>query len=108
MKIGPGCNIKAWSKQFNTFQDSLSRCLWVAGAKQGEWPEAYGEKRKREILGFALSKDYQKKLNSEGWCLSEILYNQLIGKIKEIEPEILLKLKQTERDRDSAKAILKL
>ena len=71
MKIGPGCNIKTWSKQFNTFQDFLPRCLWVTGAKQGLWPEAYGEERKREILEFALSKEYQTKLNSEGWCLSE-------------------------------------
>ena len=26
MKIAPGCNIKAWSKRFNTFQDFLPRC----------------------------------------------------------------------------------
>ena len=70
--------------------------------------EAYGQMRKRKILEFALSNEYQKKLNSEGWCLSENLYNQSIGKITEIEPEILLKLKQSERDRDSAKAILEL
>ena len=82
--------------------------MWVTGAKQSEWPEAYGEMRKREILEFALPKEYQKKLNSEGWCLSENSYNRSIGKIKEIEPEILLKLKQLERDRESAKAILEL
>ena len=83
MKVGPGCNIKIWSKRFNTFQDFLPKCLWVAGAKQGLWPEAYGEERKREILEFALSKEYQTKLNSEGWCLSENLYDQSIGKMSQ-------------------------
>ena len=66
MKIWPGCNIKAWSKQFNTFQDFLPRCLWVTGAKQGLWPEMYDKERKKEILEFTLSKEYQTKLNSEG------------------------------------------
>ena len=56
MKVGPGCNIKTWSKRFNTLQYFLPRCLWVAGAKQSLWPKAYGEEKKREILEFALSK----------------------------------------------------
>ena len=72
------------------------------------WPEAYGEERKREILEFALSKEYQSKLNSEGWCLSENSYDQLIGKIKEIKPDILLKLKEREEKKESAKAIKEL
>ena len=66
------------------------------------------EERKREILEFALLIEYQSKLNSEGWCLSENSYDQSIRKIKEVEPEILLKLKEREEKRDSAKAILEL
>ena len=93
MKIGPGCNVKILSKRFNTFQDYLPRCLWVARVKRGEWPEAYGEVCKREIIEFALPKEYQKIFNSDRWCLSENSYDQSIGKIKEIEPEILLKLR---------------
>ena len=108
MKIRPGCNVKGWNKRFNAFKDYLPRCLWVAGAKRGEWLEPYGEMWKREILEFALSKKYLKKVNSEGQCLSKKSYDQSIGNIKEIEPEILLKLKQPERDRDSAKAITEL
>ena len=108
MKIGPGYNIKTWSKRFNTFQDFLPRCLWVAGAKQGIWPKAYGEERKREILETVLSKEYHSKLNSEGWCLSENKYDRSIGKIKEVEPEIPCTLKEREEKRDSAKAILEL
>ena len=88
MKIGPGCNVNSWSKKFNAFQDYLPRFLLVTGAKQGEWPEAYGEMRKIEVLEFTLSKEYQKELISEGWCLSENSYNQSIGKIKEIKQEI--------------------
>ena len=75
MRIGPNCDVKSWSKRFNTFREFLPRCLWVAGAKQGKWPETYKEIWKREILEFALSKEYQKKLNSEGWCLSENSYD---------------------------------
>ena len=108
MKVGPGCNIKTWSIQFNTFQDFLPRCLWVAGSKQGLWPEGYGEERRREILEFALSKEHQTKLISEGWCLSENSYDQSIGKVKEIKPKILLKLKEKEEKKDNAKAILEL
>ena len=40
--------------------------------------------------------------------MSENSYNQSIGKNKEIKLEILLKLKQLERDRDNTKAILEL
>ena len=40
--------------------------------------------------------------------MSENLYDQLIGKIKEIEPKILLKLTEKEKKKDSAKAISKL
>ena len=40
--------------------------------------------------------------------MSENLYDQSIGKIKEIEPEILLKLKEKEQKKESAKAILEL
>ena len=60
MKIGPGCNIKTWSKRFITFQDFLPRCLWVAGAKHGLWPEACGEERKRKILEFTLLKNIKR------------------------------------------------
>ena len=56
MKVGPNCDIKSWSKRFNTFQEFLPRCLWVAGAKVGKLPEVYDEARKREILEFALFK----------------------------------------------------
>ena len=108
MKIGPNCNIKTWSKRFNMFQEFLSRCLWVAVAKQGLWPEAYGEERKREILEFALSKEYQSKLNLEGWCLSENTYDKSIGKIKEVEPEILRALKEREEKSNNSKTILEL
>ena len=40
--------------------------------------------------------------------MSENLYDQSIGKIKAIKPEILLKLKEKEKKKDSAKAILEL
>ena len=56
-----------------------------------------GRKREREIIQFALSKEYQSKLNSEGWCLSENKYDKYIGKIKEVEPEILRILKEREK-----------
>jgi len=71
MKIGANCEIKKWSQQFNTFQDYLPRCLWIAGAKSGEWPEAYGEMRKREILEFALPTAYHKTINNgmESYCM---------------------------------------
>ena len=40
--------------------------------------------------------------------MSENTYDQSIGKIKEIEPEILLKLKEREEKRENTKAILEL
>ena len=35
-KISANCNVKKQSQRFNTFQDYLSRYLWIAGAKRGE------------------------------------------------------------------------
>ena len=52
MKNGKDCGIKKWSQRINTYQNYLPRCLWLAGAKRGEWPEKYGEMQKREILEF--------------------------------------------------------
>ena len=57
---------------------------------------------------MALLKEYQAKLNSKGWCLSKNTYNKSIGKIKEIESEILRMLKEREEKRDNAKAIAEL
>ena len=108
MKVGANCDTKTRSKQFNTFQDYLLRCLWITEAKRGEWSEAYREIQKREILEFELPTAYQKILNSDGWCLSEESYDWSIGKITEVEPEILLKIKHTEITRDNAKVILEL
>ena len=64
--------------------------------------------RKRKILEFVLPPTYQKKLNSEGWFLSEKTYNKSIRKITEVEPEILLKIKEMEKTRENAKAIEEL
>ena len=80
----------------------------LAGAKQSEQPEAYGEMRKREILEFALLPTYQKRLNSNVRCLSEETYNRSIRKITEVEPEILLKIKDLEKTCNNAKAIKEL
>ena len=38
MRIGPNCDVNSWSKKFNTFQEFLPRCLWVAAAKDGKLP----------------------------------------------------------------------
>ena len=108
MKIGNGVKIQQWSKRYNTFQDYLPRCLWVAGAKQGLWPEAYDKERKKEILEFALSKDYITKLNSEGWCLMENTYDQSIHRITEIEPDILKMIRETKEKRERDVAIKEL
>ena len=40
--------------------------------------------------------------------MSENSYDRSIGKIAEVKPEILLNLRQTENQRDNAKAILEL
>ena len=82
--------------------------MWFAGTKRSEWPEAYGGLRKKEILEFTLPTAYQKRLNSDGCCLSENSYDRSIGKIAEVEPEILLKFKHAKTTRDNAKAILEL
>ena len=108
MKVGSKCNVKQWSQQLNTYQDYLPRYLWLVGAKQSEWPETYGEIRKREILEFALPPTYQKKLNYDGWCLSEETYDKSIGKITEVELEIILKIKELEKTRENAEAIEEL
>ena len=55
MKVAQSMKISSWCEQFDTFQTYLPMCLWLAGAKRGEWPTAYDEHRKREILEFALS-----------------------------------------------------
>ena len=89
LKVSPYCRIKVWVQRFNTFQDYLPRTLWIAGAKRSEWPEAFEEGRKREILEFALPHAYLKALSSESWCLSENTFEESIGKITEIEPLIL-------------------
>ena len=62
--------------------------LWLAGRKSGEWPTAYDEDRKREILEFSSSVVYLTALNDIGWCLQENIYAASIGKLAEIEPEI--------------------
>ena len=54
IKITPTYSVKAWNKRFTTFQDYLPRCLWVARAKRGEWPEASDKQREQEILNVAL------------------------------------------------------
>ena len=64
--------------------------------------------RKREILKFALPPTYQKRLNSDGWCLSKETYDESIGKIAEVKPENILNIKQLKTTRDNAKAILEL
>ena len=96
------------AKRFDTFQLFLPRTLWLAGAKRGDWPEAYGEEKKKEILEFALSKEYQAKLNSESWCLTENTFDKSILKIKEIEPEILRVIKERDEKKVNAKAIAEL
>ena len=110
MKISANCNcnVKKWSQRLNTFQDYLPRCLWITGAKRGEWPEAYEEIRKKKILQFTLPPAYQKRLNSDRWCLSEETYKRSIGKIAEVEPDILLKIKQLKTTRDNVEVILEL
>ena len=108
MKIGPNCDIKSWSKRMNTFQEYLPNTLWVAGAKEGKWPTEFDEERKREILEFALAKEYTAKLNSVAWCLSENSYDRSIAKIKEVEPEILSKLREREAKINNDKAIAEL
>ena len=57
---------------------------------------------------FQNSKEYQSKLNSEGWCLSENTYDKSIGKIKEVEPEILRMLRKREEKSNNSKAIAEL
>jgi len=108
MKIGNGIKIQQWSKRINTFQDYLPRCLWVAGAKKGLWPQAYDEERLKEILEFALAKEYLTELNKEGWCLMENTYDQSIHRIREIESEIILRVKETREKKENAMAIKEL
>ena len=108
MRIGNGVKIQQWSKRMNTFQEYLPRCLWVAGAKKGEWPKAFDEERMKEILEFALGKEYLTELNREGWCLMENTYDQSIHRIREIEPDILLKAKEAREKKESAIAIKEL
>ena len=64
--------------------------------------------RKREILEFTLPMSYQKRLNNDGWSLSEETYDKSVGKIAEVEPEIILKMKEAEKTRENAKAIEEL
>ena len=64
--------------------------------------------RKREILEFVLPTAYQERLNSDGWYLSKESYDRSIGKIAEVEPKILLKIKHTETTHDNVKVILEL
>ena len=92
----------------NQFQDYLPRCLWVAGAKNGLWPEAFGEERLKEILEFALAKEYLTELNKEGWCFQENTYDQSIHRIREIEPDVLLKIRESREKKESAIAIKEL
>ena len=88
LKISDEYGIKKWSQGFNTFQDYLPRYLQITGAKYYEWPTAFGEDRKQEILEFALPCNYLKTLASEGWCLLENTFEASIGKLTEIEPYI--------------------
>ena len=92
MKITTTFGIKACSKCFDTLQIYLSMILWVTGTKWGEWPTAYQEDWKREILKFALSATYVNKLLDVCWCLSENTYSASIGRLIEIEPGIKLKI----------------
>ena len=86
----------------------MPRCLWLAGAKRGDWPEACGEEKKKEILEFALPKEYQAKLNSESWCLTMNSVDKSIARIKEIEPDILRVIKERDEKKANAKAITEL
>ena len=88
MKVTQGMKITAWCEHFDTFQSYWPMCLWLAGAKRGEWPAEYDEFRKQEILEFALLAAYLTALNSEGWCLQENTYDASIGNLVELEPEI--------------------
>ena len=63
-------------------------CLWLAGAKQGEWLSAYDEDWKREILEFSLSVVYLIAFSEIGWCLQKNTFDASIGKLVELEPEI--------------------
>ena len=64
--------------------------------------------RKREILEFALPAVYQKRFNADGWCLSGEIYDKSIEKIAEVEPEILLEIKELEKTCENAKVIEEL
>ena len=88
LKISPSLGIEALSKRFDTFRDYLSRCLWVAGMKRGEWPTAHDEDQKREILECTLLATYLTALSHVGWCLSENTYSAFLGKLNEIQPGI--------------------
>ena len=80
----------------------------MAGAKRGEWPEAYDEEEKKQLLEFALPKEYEAKLNFESWCLTTNSFDKSIAKIKEIEPEILRVVKERADMLANAKAIAEL
>ena len=49
MEITQSLKVKAWCQRFNSFQIYLQMCLWLMGAKRGEWPTAYDEDQMREI-----------------------------------------------------------
>ena len=92
MKVTQSMKISAWCEQFDTFQTCLPLCLWLAGAKRGEWPTTYDEHCKRGILELALSSVYLTALNAAGWCLQENTFNTSIKKLIKLEPEIYKKI----------------
>ena len=51
---------------------------------------------------------YQKILNNGGWSLSEEIYDKSVRKIAEVEPEIILKIKEVEKTCENTKAIEEL
>ena len=108
LKVSSNCRIKVWIQLFNTFQEYLSRTLWIAGARRSEWPTAFDEERKREILEFVLPHTYLKALSSESWCLSKNTFEESIGKITEIEPMILTQEKDKKLTAANATAIKEL
>jgi len=108
IKIGNEMKIQQWSKRINQFQEYLPRCLWIAGAKKGLWPEAFDEERLKEILEFALAKEYLTELNKEGWCFQENTYDQSIHRIREIEPDILLRKREAKTKKEESIAIKEL
>ena len=61
--------------------------------------------QKRKISECVLPHPYLKRLATERWCLSENTFNKSIGKITEVEPEILFWEKEKKKTTKNATAI---